>query len=206
MGRVAPSLPRRPGGEIARQTRKLRAGRPVSRARAVSEITRYIRRSRENWNCSGGRRERGRKPRTAAIPWSSEVSFETWYGWYLADPALNCLTRILKTGSNIQCWIAPRISTAEFCRGLLYFLCDNNGSENKSLRELKCWIPAPSDSWGCLYLRLVTKLCGKWQYFENLWKMSRYPTFADFQIVFTWFHWNFKSHWIGYWVEAQQMF
>lgn len=48
VGRVAPSLPRRPGGEIARQTRKLRAGRPVSRARAVSEITRYIRRSREN--------------------------------------------------------------------------------------------------------------------------------------------------------------
>ena len=35
-------------GEIARQTRKLRAGRPVSRARAVSETTRNIRRSQEN--------------------------------------------------------------------------------------------------------------------------------------------------------------
>ena len=35
-----------------------------------------------------------------------------------------------------------------------------------------------------LYLRLVTELCGKWQYFENLWKMSRYPTFAELSLKY----------------------
>jgi hypothetical protein len=61
------------------------------------------------------------------------------------------LTRILKTGSNIQ-----RVSVKFVHRikgvlgmGLLYFLFDDNGFENKSLRKLK--FPPPHGA-GCIYV------------------------------------------------------